>query len=46
MGGPRIVSPEIKNDKTVIFRRRAPEATAVLVNGDWPEGRGIKMKYR
>ena len=43
MGGPRIVSPEIRDDKTVIFRLRAPEATAVLVNGDWPEGRGIKM---
>jgi enterochelin esterase family protein len=43
MMGPRIVSPEIKDDKTVIFRLRAPEATAILVNGDWPEGRGIKM---
>ena len=43
MGGPRIVSPEIKDDKAVIFRLRAPEATVVLVNGDWPEGRGSKM---
>jgi enterochelin esterase family protein len=41
--GPRIVSPEIKDDQTVTFRLRAPNATDVLVNGDWPQGRGVKM---
>ena len=40
---PRLVSPEIKADNTVIFRLRAPNATDVIVNGDWPEGRGVKM---
>jgi enterochelin esterase family protein len=40
---PRIISPEIKADNTVIFRLRAPNATEVIVNGDWPEGRGVKM---
>ena len=41
---PRIVSPEIKADNTVIFRLRAPNATDVTVNGDWPEGRNMKME--
>jgi enterochelin esterase-like enzyme len=40
---PRIVSPEIKADNTVIFRLRAPNAADVTVNGDWPEGRNVKM---
>ena len=42
-GLPRITSPEIKDDHTVTFRLRAPDATEVTVNGDWPEGRGVKM---
>ncbi len=25
------------------FRLRAPNATEVLLNGDWPQGRGVKM---
>ena len=42
-GGPRIVSPEIKDDGTVTFRLRAPNASDVALNGDWPQGRGVKM---
>ena len=41
---PRVVSPEVKPDNTVTFRLRAPNATEVVVNGDWPEGRNIKME--
>jgi enterochelin esterase-like enzyme len=41
---PRIVSPEVKADNTVTFRLRAPNAAEVLVNGDWPDGRNVKME--
>jgi enterochelin esterase-like enzyme len=41
--GMAVRSPEVVTDQTVTFRLRAPEATAVVLNGDWPEGRGIKM---
>jgi enterochelin esterase-like enzyme len=40
---PRLVSPEVKPDNTVTFRLRAPNATEVTLNGDWPEGRNVKM---
>jgi enterochelin esterase family protein len=36
-------SPEILDDQKVTFRLRAPNATDVSVNGDWPQGRGVKM---
>jgi enterochelin esterase family protein len=36
-------SPEILPDNQVTFRLRAPNATDVAVNGDWPQGRGVKM---
>jgi len=36
-------SPEILDDQKVTFRLRAPNATDVAVNGDWPQGRGVKM---
>ena len=42
-GGPRIASPEVKDDQSVTFRLRAPNAAEVTLSGDWPEGRGIKM---
>lgn len=32
-------SPEIAPDRQVTFRLRAPKATEVLVNGQWPGGR-------
>ncbi len=41
--GPALRSPEILDDQKVTFRLRAPNATDVAVNGDWPEGRGVKM---
>jgi len=41
--GPRITSPEILPDNRVAFRLLAPKATEVLLNGDWPGGRGIQM---
>lgn len=40
---PAVRSPEILDDHSVTFRLRAPNATDVALNGDWPEGRGIKM---
>jgi enterochelin esterase family protein len=36
-------SPEILDDQKVTFRLRAANATDVVLNGDWPQGRGIKM---
>jgi enterochelin esterase-like enzyme len=36
-------SPEILADQKVTLRLRAPNAVDVQVNGDWPQGRGIKM---
>jgi len=41
--GPALRSPEILDDQKVTFRLRAPNATEVAINGDWPQGRGIKM---
>jgi enterochelin esterase family protein len=40
---PRLVSPDVRPDNTVTFRLRAPNATDVTLNGDWPEGRNVKM---
>ena len=40
---PRLVSPDVKPDGTVTFRLRAPNATDVVLNGDWPEGRNVAM---
>lgn len=34
-----VISPEIKADRQVTFRLRAPKATEVVVNGQWPSGR-------
>ncbi len=41
--GAALRSPEIAADHKVTFRLRAPNATEVLLNGDWPDGRGVKM---
>lgn len=38
-----IQSPEVKADKTVTFRLRAPKATEVLLNGEWKGGGKIAM---
>jgi hypothetical protein len=40
---PRIISPEVLLDNRVTFRLRAPNANEVVVNGNWPDGRGLKM---
>jgi enterochelin esterase-like enzyme len=40
---PRVVSPEVLPDHRVTFRLHAPNAHEVVVNGLWPEGRGLKM---
>ncbi len=40
---PRLVSPDIKPDNSVTFRLRAPNATEVVLSGDWPDGRNVKM---
>jgi enterochelin esterase-like enzyme len=42
-GAPPVRSAEIQDDNRVIFRLRAANATDVTLNGDWPDGRGIKM---
>jgi enterochelin esterase-like enzyme len=39
-GPPRIVSPEIKEDNSVIFRLFAPKAETVTISGNWMEGWG------
>ena len=42
-GGPQIVSPEIRDDKTVTFRFQAPDAKEVKISGDWmPAGQDWK----
>ena len=41
--GAALRSAEILDDQKVTFRLRAPNATDVTVNGDWPQGRGVKM---
>jgi enterochelin esterase family protein len=40
---PPVRSPEILPDNQVTFRLRAPNAAEVILNGDWPQGRGVKM---
>jgi enterochelin esterase family protein len=40
--GP-LVSPEVKADKTVTFRLRAPKATEVVLNGEWKGGGKLAM---
>src|SRR5262245_21108936 len=40
---PRPRSPEIHPDRTVTFRLLAPNATDVILNGDWDNGRNLKM---
>jgi enterochelin esterase-like enzyme len=39
----RVVSPEVLPDSRITFRLRAPNANEVVVNGNWPDGRGLKM---
>jgi enterochelin esterase-like enzyme len=41
--GPRVVSPEVFPNKTVIFRLLAPKASAVVLNGSWDIGTDIPM---
>jgi enterochelin esterase family protein len=41
--GAALRSPEIADDHKVTFRLRAPNANEALLNGDWPDGRNIKM---
>lgn len=36
---PSVRSPEVRSDRSVIFRLQAPKAAAVWLNGQWPEGR-------
>lgn len=41
--GIGVRSPEILGDQRVTFRLRGPDATTVVLNGDWPGGRGVSM---
>jgi enterochelin esterase family protein len=36
-------SPEVQSDNRVTFRLTAPNATEVILNGDWPAGRDVRM---
>ncbi|HVR87412.1 MAG TPA: alpha/beta hydrolase-fold protein [Planctomycetota bacterium] len=38
-----VVSPEVKADRTVTFRLRAPKASEVLLNGEWKGGARLAM---
>ncbi|HEV3026980.1 MAG TPA: esterase, partial [Planctomycetota bacterium] len=38
-----VVSPEVKADRTVTFRLRAPKAAEVLLNGEWKGGARLAM---
>ena len=38
-GAPGIVSPEVKEDKSVTFRFQAPDAKEVKIAGDWMPGK-------
>ncbi len=40
---PAARSAEVAPDGRVTFRLNAPKAAAVMVNGDWPNGRGLAM---
>jgi enterochelin esterase family protein len=40
---PPLRSAEVLQDNRVTFRLRAPNATDVVLNGDWPDGRGVKL---
>lgn len=37
-------SPEVAPDRTVTFRLRAPRASEVVLNGQWPQGRTHLLK--
>lgn len=39
-GAPGIVSPEVKENRTVTFRFQAPEAREVKISGDWMPAQG------
>ncbi|NQU85977.1 MAG: esterase [Mariniphaga sp.] len=41
--GPRLVSPEVNEDKTITFRLLAPEADKVTVSGNWMSGWGTQV---
>ncbi len=42
--GPRVVSPEIQSDNSVIFRLMAPDAAKVTISGNWMEGWGTQVE--
>ena len=44
-GGPPIVSPEIREDNSVIFRLRAPEVDSVKITGDFLPTVKIQTAY-
>jgi len=39
-GAAGVVSPEVKEDNTVIFRFQAPNAKEVKITGDWMPAQG------
>lgn len=41
---PPIRSPEVASDRHVTFRLRAPKASTVAVNGQWPNGNATMTK--
>ena len=41
--GANIVSPDVASDRRVTFRLYAPNASKVVVNGEWPGGTNLAM---
>ncbi|NQU85976.1 MAG: esterase [Mariniphaga sp.] len=40
-GGQEIISPEVKEDNTVVFRVEAPNVSEVKISGDWMPAEGF-----
>jgi len=40
---PALRSAEVLDEQRVTFRLRAANAADVVLNGDWPDGRGVKL---
>lgn len=42
-GPPAVVSPDVRADRTVVFRLSAPKASEVLLTGDWMTGPPVAL---
>lgn len=46
LGGNQIISPEIRADRTVTFRLKAPDASKVAISGNWMPNEGMTAASR